>query len=56
MEYSILSEQQKAEIATGTTKLVCYDYKAAKKAEIPPALIKSIESMEGRTFSFSSNL
>lgn len=51
MEYSVYSEKHQKIAATGSGLLVAFDYANQRKADMPEALIRSIEALEGTNLS-----
>jgi len=50
IEYEIREEKSDRLVATAETVMVYFDYKAQKSLEIPEALRKRFEALEGREF------
>ena len=50
MEHKIISQNQHAVAAEGTSTLVVFDYQANKSHAVPARIRHAIESLEGRTF------
>ena len=50
LEYAVEEEKTKRLVASASTIMVYFDYKAQKSQEIPPALRKRFEEVEGKKF------
>ncbi|HKX11773.1 MAG TPA: thioesterase family protein [bacterium] len=50
LEYTVEEEKSRRLVATASTVMVYFDYKAQKSCEIPGPLRKRFEEVEGRSF------